>query len=95
MNRKKAESIVREFYMRGGRIRRAIPERLRKEGCQQTYKKGYEVRIRVRSDRESAQLIRCLSTCGIRAGNPYRQHHYLTVPVYGKEQVEWFKKEII
>jgi len=88
-----AIKIIKEYYTKGGRIRNRIQKRFLNE--KQKYKKGYEIRIRIKNDIDYKNLIQSLSICKIKAGKPYKQHTYKIIPIYGKKQVEWFKKEII
>lgn len=95
MKNTEAKSFLKETYAKYGRIRNPIKERIQEENKKQKYKKGYEVRIRIYNEETHSKLIESLEICKIKVGKPYQQGYSKIIPIYGKNQVDWFKKEII
>ncbi len=56
----------------------------------QKYKKGYEVRLVVKTWREVMRIRQLLHCVGFKAGRPFKKHSRIVQPIYGKAAVEWF-----
>lgn len=57
-----------------------------------SYKKGYELRIVVRSQDDIRKLRRLLNEQGITAGKAFRKAQQWVVPVYGRNAVSMLMK---
>ena len=77
-------------YLRANSYAR-VPDETRQEEGWGTYKKGYEVRIVVRTQTELKELRRLLQDAGFKPGKAYRksarQSAQWVQPVYGKQPV--------
>jgi len=76
------------WFERGGYLRCCDPQRRAREG--DAYKKGYEVRFVLDSEKNLQEVRRLLAAAGIRPGKPFRKHQRYVQPVYGRSTVEWF-----
>jgi hypothetical protein len=76
------------WFERGGYIRCCDPKRRVREG--DAYKKGYEVRFVLDSEKNLQEVRRLLTAAGIRPGKPFRKHQRYVQPVYGRSTVGWF-----
>ena len=75
-----------------GWVQGAPDPKLRK-ALKATYKRGYEIRLSARPG-ELAKLQRLLVRAGFKPGKHFPKATRLVVPLYGKEQVQRFLKEI-
>jgi hypothetical protein len=82
---------LRQYFQHNGYVRVADPSR-RKE-CGQLYKKGFEVRLVVATQRELVKLRQVIHKVGFKAGRPFQKHRRLVQPIYGKAAVEWFLRK--
>jgi hypothetical protein len=69
-------------------VRIASQERRKRDG--QKYKKGYEVRIIVKTAEELRRLRACILLAGFKPGSPYKKRKRIVQPIYGKSAVDWF-----
>ncbi len=83
------DALLAQFFRQSGYIRRPDVERREQLGYTR-YKKGYEVRLVVRTQRELAQVRRLVRQAGFAPGKPFQKHHQLVQPVYGKAAVDYF-----
>lgn len=88
---KARESFLVKLFRERGYTRAPDQRRRRKEN--QRYKKGYEVRLPVRTKEELRRVRQLLRKAGLKPGKPYNHHSYLVQPVYGKKAVEWFHSQ--
>jgi hypothetical protein len=77
-----------DLFTRTGYVRRCDTKRRSRDG--QCYKKGYEVRFLLASDREVREARRLLCAAGLRPGKVFRKHRRFVQPVYGRATVEAF-----
>ncbi len=82
------EGLLRQAFRRSGYVR-VVDKTLRKE-MGQKYKKGYEVRLVVKTKRELTQIRQLLRQVGFKTGKPFEKHSRMVQPIYGKSAVEWF-----
>lgn len=69
------------YFSLSGHVRKPKPHRVRDEGWE-TYKKGWEIRFRLRPD--DLDFVRSLiSRAGYRPGRPYAKRSRVIQPVYG------------
>jgi hypothetical protein len=80
------ETLSLADYVRANSYARLPIENRREEGWG-TYKKGYELRIVVKTQDDSKKLRRLLIDAGIQPGKAYRKAQQWVVPVYGKASV--------
>lgn len=85
---KSAEVLLRQSFHRGGYVR--VVNKARRKQMGRNYKKGYEVRLVVKTPRELAQIRQLLRQVGFAAGQPFQKHRRIVQPIYGKAAVEWF-----
>ena len=71
----------------------APPDPELRKDFQETYKRGYEIRLSARPD-ELTELQCLLFRAGFEPGKHFLKGRRLVVPLYGKEQVEQFLREI-
>lgn len=83
-------AVDRGLWTRGC-IRQPSRKRQRRDGP--TYKKGYEVRLAVETRSGALRLAAQLRAAGLGAGRPYAHHNGFIVPIYGREAVEWYKRQ--
>lgn len=81
-----AETLSLADYVRANSYAR-VPIADRQEEGWGTYKKGYELRIVVKSQDDLKKLRRLLLDAGIQPGKAYRKARQWVVPVYGKVYV--------
>lgn len=73
-------------YLRANSYAR-VPNADRQEEGWTAYKKGYELRIVVKTQDDLRQVRRLLLQMGIQPGKAYRKAQQWVVPVYGKQAV--------
>ena len=73
-------------YVRANSYAR-VPNEVRQDEGWSAYKKGYELRIVVKTQTDSKQVRRLLKDASIKPGKPYRKAKQWVVPVYGKQSV--------
>jgi hypothetical protein len=83
---KETTATTLKDYVRANSYAR-VPDEERQEEGWSSYKKGYEMRIVVKSQAEVRNLKRLLSEEKIKPGKPYRKAQQWVLPVYGKEAV--------
>lgn len=76
------------WFERGGYFRCYDPQRRDREGT--AYKKGYEVRFVLDSEKNLQEVRRLLTAAGIRPARPFRKHQRYVQPVYGRSALEQF-----
>jgi hypothetical protein len=86
ITKKRAKTLIVEAFENGGYCRVRDPFRQAEEG-QRVYKKGYEVRLPVRTKREARTLAAALKAWGIHSGKPFAKSRSFILPVYGKKQM--------
>lgn len=75
-----AEYIQANSYAR-------VPDETRQEEGWSTYKKGYELRIVVKTQADLRKLRRLLLDVGVRPGKAFRKSLQWVQPVYGRQAV--------
>lgn len=73
-------------YLRANSYTR-MPDETRQEEGWSAYKKGYELRIVVKTQQDLRQVRRLLQDASIKPGKAYRKAKQWVQPVYGKEAV--------
>lgn len=73
-------------YIRANSYAR-VPNVERQDEGWTAYKKGYELRIVVKTQDDLKTVRRLLLDAGIQPGKPYRKAKQWVVPVYGKQAV--------
>lgn len=73
-------------YVRANSYAR-VPNTDRQDEGWTAYKKGYELRIVVKTQDDLKKLRRLLLEAGIQPGKAYRKAQQWVVPVYGKQAV--------
>jgi hypothetical protein len=73
-------------YVRANSYAR-VPNTDRQEEGWTAYKKGYELRIVVKTQDDLKKVRRLLLDAGIQPGKAYRKAQQWVVPVYGKQAV--------
>lgn len=73
-------------YLRANSYTR-VPDEDRQEEGWSAYKKGYELRIVVKTQQDLRTVRRLLQDASIKPGKAYRKARQWVVPVYGKEAV--------
>ena len=76
------------LFARTGHVRCCDAKRRARDG--QSYKKGYEVRFLLASEREVREARRLLCAAGLQPGKVFRKHGGFVQPVYGRAAVESF-----
>lgn len=87
-NSTQPEALLVQFLRRSGYLRLPDEERRQKDG--QHYKKGYEIRLVLNSQRELATVRRSLRKIGIKPAKSFKKHKRWVQPIYGKSAVESF-----
>ena len=82
-----SESNTLADYIRANSYAR-VPDETRQEEGWSAYKKGYELRIVVKSQDELRQLRKLLQDASIKPGKAYRKAQQWVQPVYGKLAVK-------
>jgi hypothetical protein len=73
-------------YLRANSYAR-VPNEDRQEEGWSSYKKGYELRIVVRTQDDVRKVRRMLQDAGIHPGKPFRKAQQWVQPVYGRQAV--------
>ncbi len=81
-----AETLTLAEYVRANSYAR-VPSTDRQDEGWTTYKKGYEMRIVVKTQDDLKKLRRLLVEADIQPGKAFRKAKQWVVPVYGKAQV--------
>ncbi len=79
-----------QLFQRNGYIRVPRDERRRELGPR--YKKGWEVRLVLKSEEELEEARRLLEQAGLKPGSPFRKSKQWAQPVYGKKAVDFFSR---
>jgi hypothetical protein len=82
------ETLLRRFFRQGGYVR--IVDKARRKKMGQLYKKGYEVRLVVKTRAELLQVRELLRQVGLNPATTSVKHNRIIQPIYGKAAVEWF-----
>lgn len=77
-----------ELFQRNGYMR--VPNIERRDEDKQSYKKGYEIRIVVRTQRELVSVRQLLRQLELKAGKPFMKANQWVQPIYGKAALERF-----
>jgi len=80
--------LLRYFFKWKGHVRWPNPKRRRQDG--QKYKKGYEIRLVVKTREELRQMRQQLRRAGFKLGKPFKKAKQIVQPIYGKQAVERF-----
>jgi hypothetical protein len=78
----------RRFFLRNGYVR--VPNAARREAEKSDYKKGWEVRLVARTEKEAERIAERARSLGFRPGNTFAKAGQFVVPLYGREAVEAF-----
>lgn len=81
-----ADSATLADYVRANSYAR-VPDETRQEEGWTAYKKGYELRIVVKSQEDLKRVRRLLQDARIKPGKAYRKAQQWVQPVYGKQPV--------
>ena len=74
-------------YLRANSYARVPNEERQEEEGWTWYKKGYELRIVVKTQEDIKRVRRLLNEAGINPGKPFRKSQQWVQPVYGREAV--------
>jgi hypothetical protein len=92
---KTAAAALGAAFRRNGYIRYPNQDARRKRKTK--YKKGWEVRLVVRTREETEQLRPLVAVAGFRAGKPFAKAKQWVLPVYGEAAAsqfeEWAKED--
>ena len=89
MNSKiKAKRWLRNLSKHGAYSR--YPHPARREELGQKYKKGYEIRLLVRSEEQIHTTQLALAELGFTGGKPFKKNTRWVIPIYGKDRVKRF-----
>jgi hypothetical protein len=80
-----------QYFRRNGYARRQDAKRLASEGYL-GYKKGDEVRLVARDQRELKHIQELLTRADFPHGRPYAKGRQIVLPIYGREAVRRFLK---
>ena len=81
-----SESNTLTEYLRANSYAR-VPDETRQEEGWTEYKKGYELRIVVKSQDDLKRVRKLLQDASIKPGKAYRKAQQWVQPVYGKQAV--------
>ncbi len=87
-------AILARFFRRNGYIRIANKERIIHDGWNK-YKKGCEIRLVAKNERELGQIRNSLISAGFKPGRAFVKWNQIVQPIYGREQAERFAKLIL
>ena len=79
-----------QIFQRNGYIRAPRDERRRALGPR--YKKGWEVRLVLKSQEELVDVHRLLEQSGLKAGRPFKKSRQWVQPIYSKKAVDFFTR---
>ncbi|TVS20727.1 MAG: hypothetical protein EA424_02505 [Planctomycetaceae bacterium] len=82
------EFALVEFYRRNGYMR--VPNETLREDAPREYKKGYEIRLIARSQRELMAMRRLIRQVDLRPGKPFSKHNQWVQPIYGRDAMDLF-----
>jgi hypothetical protein len=82
------ETLVRRCFRDGGCVR--VVDKVRRKKMGQLYKKGYEVRLVVKTRAELLQVRELLRQVGFNPAKTFVKRNQIVQPIYGKAAVEWF-----
>jgi hypothetical protein len=82
------EFALVEFYRRNGCMR--VPNETLREDAPREYKKGYEIRLIARSQRELTTMRRLIRQVDLRPGKPFPKHNQWVQPIYGRDAMDLF-----
>lgn len=82
------EFALVEFYRRNGYMR--VPNETLREDAPREYKKGYEIRLIARSQRELTAMRRLIRQVDLRPGKPFPKHNQWVQPIYGRGAMDLF-----
>jgi len=77
-----------QLFRRNGYTRAPRDERRRELG--RKYKKGWEVRLVLKTQEELDEVRGLLAQAGLKAAKPFKKSKRWAQPIYGKEAVELF-----
>jgi len=83
-----AEALLRQSFRQDGYVR--VVNKARRKEMGRKYRKGYEVRLVVKTPPELTQVRQLLRQIGFKPGKPFEKHRRIVQPIYGKAAVEWF-----
>jgi hypothetical protein len=86
---KPPELVLVEFYQRNGYMR--VPNLALRTDAPRDYKKGYEVRLVAKSQRELSAIRRLLKLVELRPGKPFPKHKQWVQPIYGRDALDLFQ----
>ncbi len=84
------EIALKQYFQQHGYVRRPDKERRKRVA---SYKKGWEVRLTVKTESELTLIRHWLEQVGLKPGKPYRKFKRIVQPIYGKVATEWFSSE--
>lgn len=82
------ELALVQFYRRNGYMR--VPNEALREDAPREYKKGYEIRLIARSQRELTAMRRMIRQVDLRPGKPFPKHKQWVQPIYGRDAMDLF-----
>ena len=91
ISKRKAQQILREFFLRSGYLRLRNGDKLAKHGSQE-YKKGFEIRFVARDEKELELIRASISALNFTLSESYISNRRFIQPLYGKTITLKFKK---
>ncbi len=82
------ELALVQFYRRNGYMR--VPNEALREDAPREYKKGYEIRLIAKSQRELTAMRRMIRQVDLRPGKPFPKHNQWVQPIYGRDAMVLF-----
>lgn len=83
------ESLLAFLYLERGCCR--VPDPARRRDAPRDYKKGYEVRLVLETDRQARRARWLVERAGLTAGKAYDKGSRVVLPVYGRKSLETFE----
>jgi hypothetical protein len=88
-----AKEALRKIFQRNGYIRVPRDERRRELGAR--YKKGWEVRLILKSPEELDEAGRLLASVNLQPGRPFMKSRQYALPIYGRKAVDFFTTQAV
>jgi hypothetical protein len=88
---KAATARLMGLFQRNGCVR--VPRDERRLELGRRYKKGWEVRLTLRSQEELEEARNLLAEAGLKAGRPFAKFRLYVQPIYGKVAVDFFSAQ--
>jgi len=87
---KAATARLAQLFQRNGYIR--VPREARRRELGSRYKKGWEVRLVLKSEEELEEARHLVEQAGLKAGKAFKKYKQYAQPIYGKGAVDLFSR---